>query len=114
MHDPAPTTSIPSELGPIARAFNQPFIAAIRLYQLTLRPVMGKQCRFVPTCSDYGLEAYRLHGPLRGTRLTIWRLLRCQPLAIGGYEPVPIPGLPSETQGQPKKAPTPDASDAGG
>jgi putative membrane protein insertion efficiency factor len=67
-----------------------PFIAAIRLYQVTLGPLMGGHCRFYPTCSHYGVEAYREHGPLRGTWLTLRRLLRCHPLGGGGYDPVPL------------------------
>lgn len=104
MIDPAPTTGIPSDLGPLARAASAPFIWAIRLYQMTLRPVLGKQCRFAPTCSDYGLEAYRLHGPIRGTRLTVWRILRCQPFCRGGFDPVPIPGHPISEREKPAPA----------
>lgn len=66
-----------------------PFVALIRLYQLTLSPFLGRWCRFQPTCSNYGLEAYRTHGPWRGTWLTAWRLLRCQPFSRGGFDPVP-------------------------
>lgn len=66
-----------------------PFVAGIRLYQLTLSPFLGRWCRFQPTCSHYGLEAYRMHGPWRGTLLTMWRLLRCQPFSRGGFDPVP-------------------------
>ena len=68
-----------------------PFIAAIRLYQVTLRPFLGGQCRYHPTCSDYGLDAYRQHGPIRGTLLTAKRILRCHPFVKGGYDPVPPP-----------------------
>ena len=112
MNDPAPTTAIPSELGPIARLANLPFVGFIRLYQLTLRPALGKQCRFVPTCSDYGLEAYRLHGPIRGTRLTAWRLFRCQPFCKGGYDPVPIPGVPREASESDDLTEKPRSTDA--
>ncbi|MEL6328056.1 MAG: membrane protein insertion efficiency factor YidD [Planctomycetota bacterium] len=66
-------------------------VAVIRLYRLVLSPLLGGHCRFEPTCSCYALEAYRLHGPIRGTRLTVQRILRCQPLCKGGYDPVPIP-----------------------
>ncbi len=69
-----------------------PFVAAIRLYQVTLRPFLGGQCRYHPTCSDYGVEAYRRHGVFRGTWLTATRVLRCHPLVKGGYDPVPPPG----------------------
>lgn len=71
---------------PLAAA---PFVALIRCYQVTLRPFMGGQCRYEPTCSDYGVEAYREHGPIRGTWLTARRILRCHPFARGGYDPVP-------------------------
>lgn len=66
-----------------------PFELLIRLYQAMLSPLMGGQCRFWSTCSHYGLEAYRKHGVVRGTRLTAWRLLRCHPFSRGGYDPVP-------------------------
>ncbi|MEM8835695.1 MAG: membrane protein insertion efficiency factor YidD [Planctomycetota bacterium] len=66
-----------------------PFEWLIRLYQLTLSPFMGGQCRFQPTCSHYGLEAYRVHGVIGGTWLTLRRMLRCQPWGGSGFDPVP-------------------------
>ena len=66
-----------------------PLILLVRLYQLTLRPVMGAQCRYLPTCSDYALEALTVHGAMRGSWLTVRRLLRCQPWGGQGYDPVP-------------------------
>jgi putative membrane protein insertion efficiency factor len=80
-----------SRLGPMARAGNVPFILVIRLYRVTLSPLIGNQCRYEPTCSRYGLEAYRLHGPVRGSLLTLRRILRCHPFVKGGYDPVPLP-----------------------
>lgn len=74
-----------------ARLSILPFILFIRAYQATLRPFLGGQCRFYPTCSDYGLEAYRQHGPWRGTILTVRRILRCRPFGGRGYDPVPPP-----------------------
>lgn len=73
----------------IGRAMTWPLIAAIRVYQWTLSPWLGGQCRFHPTCSRYAEEALRVHGPIRGLRLTVSRVARCQPLCRGGYDPVP-------------------------
>lgn len=86
---------IPSTLGPVARAANIPFVLLIRLYRITLSPFIGNQCRYHPTCSRYALEAYRLHGPVRGSSLTLRRILRCHPFVKGGYDPVPIPDTPA-------------------
>jgi uncharacterized protein len=66
-----------------------PFILLIRAYQIVLGPFMGGHCRFHPTCSEYGLEAYRKHGPIRGTWLTFWRIARCHPFGGSGFDPVP-------------------------
>lgn len=67
-------------------------IVLVRLYQVTLSPLLGRQCRFVPTCSNYFIEAVQKRGPLRGTLLGLWRVLRCNPLCKGGYDPVDSPG----------------------
>ena len=72
-------------------ALTLPFILAVRAYQVTLGPVLGGRCRFEPSCSRYSLEAYRLHGPLKGSWLTARRVLRCHPLGGHGYDPVPLP-----------------------
>ncbi|MCA9305303.1 MAG: membrane protein insertion efficiency factor YidD [Phycisphaerales bacterium] len=71
------------------RAATAPFVWAIRAYQLTLGHFIGGRCRFHPSCSNYAIDAYRLHGPIRGTRLTIARLLRCHPWGGSGVDPVP-------------------------
>ena len=63
---------------------------AIRLYQLTLSPLLGNCCRFEPSCSRYALEAVRRHGLVVGAALAAWRLLRCNPFCRGGYDPVPV------------------------
>ncbi len=61
----------------------------IRVYQVTLSPVLPSACRFYPTCSQYGYEAFEKHGVFKGGYLTIKRIARCQPLCKGGYDPVP-------------------------
>ncbi len=66
-------------------------IGGIRVYQATLSPLFGNCCRFTPSCSHYGVEAIRVHGPFYGTWLTIRRLLRCRPWGPSGYDPVPPP-----------------------
>ena len=64
-------------------------IAVIWLYQTGISPWLGAHCRFTPTCSQYAIEAIQQYGVIRGSAYTIWRLLRCQPFAKGGYDPVP-------------------------
>ncbi len=63
-------------------------IGAIRVYQWTLRPMIGANCRFEPSCSEYAIAALRRHGALRGGALATGRILRCNPWR-GGYDPVP-------------------------
>ena len=60
-----------------------------------ISPLLPKSCRFLPTCSEYSMRAYREFGVARGTALTAWRLLRCNPLSEGGWDPPrwPPPGL---------------------
>lgn len=61
----------------------------IYLYQKTVSPYLPECCRFTPTCSQYAVEALKVHGLWYGTLLVCWRLLRCQPFCKGGYDPVP-------------------------
>jgi len=65
------------------------FIALIRLYQMTLSPLLGRNCRFTPSCSHYAIEAIEKYGALRGVWYAVRRILRCQPFCEGGYDPVP-------------------------
>ena len=61
----------------------------IRGYRYWLSPVLGRHCRFEPSCSVYALVAIQRFGAWRGSGLAMWRLLRCHPLHPGGYDPVP-------------------------
>jgi putative membrane protein insertion efficiency factor len=63
-------------------------MAVIRLYQRFISPALPRRCKYEPTCSAYALEAIRSFGVARGTVLAGWRLLRCNPLSHGGYDPV--------------------------
>ena len=66
-------------------------LGALRAYKWTLSPLIGRQCRFLPTCSEYAAEALILHGPWRGSMLATRRLCRCHPWGGAGYDPVPQP-----------------------
>jgi putative membrane protein insertion efficiency factor len=67
-------------------------MALIRLYQLTISRMLGPVCRYYPSCSHYGYEAMSVHGAVKGTLLTAWRILRCNPWSAGGVDPVPERG----------------------
>jgi uncharacterized protein len=63
-------------------------IAPIRLYQRFISPAFGPRCRYYPTCSEYAVQAIREVGPIRGSILAGWRLLRCNPFSHGGVDEV--------------------------
>ena len=65
-------------------------VSLIRLYQRLLSPFLSSTCRFVPSCSQYGVEAISYFGIGKGGWLTLRRILRCQPFNPGGYDPVPF------------------------
>ncbi|WP_281745284.1 membrane protein insertion efficiency factor YidD [Thermanaerovibrio acidaminovorans] len=62
---------------------------SIRVYQIFLSPLLGRNCRFHPTCSQYAFEAISRFGVLRGIWLSAKRLVKCGPWHPGGYDPVP-------------------------
>jgi putative membrane protein insertion efficiency factor len=64
-------------------------LALIRAYRYAIRPLLGANCRFAPTCSEYAQEAIVKHGVFKGTWLAMRRILRCHPYHSGGYDPVP-------------------------
>lgn len=73
----------------LKKVFNAPFILLIQFYRHCISPLTPPSCRFVPTCSQYALEAFRKYGPLKGFWLSLKRILRCHPLGGSGYDPVP-------------------------
>lgn len=64
-------------------------IIPVRIYQYTLGAVLPNSCRHYPTCSQYAIEALKIYGPLKGSFLAIYRILRCNPWGTSGYDPVP-------------------------
>ena len=69
---------------------------ALRAYKLTLSPLIGNQCRFAPTCSEYAAESLIVHGPWRGGWLAARRLCRCDPWGGSGFDPPPPRDAPSK------------------
>ena len=67
----------------------QAMLSLLRFYRNHISPHLPPLCRYYPTCSRYAIEAIETHGALRGGLLALWRLLRCNPLSPGGYDPVP-------------------------
>jgi len=68
----------------------------LRGYKWAISPMFPPACRFVPTCSEYAMEAVERYGALRGGLMSLMRLMRCHPLSRGGYDPVLRQGLKSE------------------
>ena len=66
-----------------------PFVLLIRGYQLIVSPLLGSNCRFMPTCSEYALESLKSYGLIKGTFLTIKRIGKCHPWGSHGYDPLP-------------------------
>jgi putative membrane protein insertion efficiency factor len=64
-------------------------LALLRFYRYAISPMLGRNCRFHPTCSEYAIEAVQRHGALRGGWLATKRVGRCHPFHPGGYDPVP-------------------------
>jgi putative membrane protein insertion efficiency factor len=79
----------PKKYSRIKTVLSFPFIFLIRIYQYVISPAIGPKCRYTPTCSQYGIEALKKHGPIKGLWLTIKRIGRCQPWGGSGYDPVP-------------------------
>jgi uncharacterized protein len=76
----------------LRKAMIFPFILLIKLYQYTISPYIPDSCRFNPSCSNYSLEAFKIHGIIKGIILSAWRILRCNPWGGHGYDPIPPAG----------------------
>jgi len=70
------------------RIFTLAVLAVLRGYKWAISPMFLPACRYVPTCSEYAMEAVDRYGVTRGSAMAIWRVLRCHPFARGGYDPV--------------------------
>jgi putative membrane protein insertion efficiency factor len=71
----------------------------LRAYKWAISPLFPPACRFVPTCSEYAMEAVERYGALRGGRMAVARILRCHPFARSGYDPVVATAAPSQARG---------------
>lgn len=71
-------------------------IIPVKIYQLMISPLMPASCRHVPTCSQYAIEALKIHGVFAGTWLAVKRILRCHPWGTHGYDPVPPKKIKTE------------------
>jgi putative membrane protein insertion efficiency factor len=74
---------------PLLHILSLPFIFLIKLYQWVISPWLGPQCRYTPTCSQYGIEALKKYGAVKGLWLTLKRIARCNPWGGHGHDPVP-------------------------
>lgn len=70
-----------------------PLLILIRGYQLIISPLLGSNCRFMPTCSEYAMESLRSHGLIKGIYLTVKRIGKCHPWGGHGYDPIPTKKL---------------------
>jgi len=77
----------------VKRILTGVLLAPIRAYQRFISPALPRRCKYEPTCSAYAVDAVREYGVLRGVVLAGWRLLRCNPLSHGGYDPVEAQAL---------------------
>ncbi len=81
-------------LNALGRLFAWPLLLLVRIYSYVISPLLGTNCRYLPTCSAYAVESLQKYGAFRGTALAARRIARCHPWGGSGYDPVP--GEPSE------------------
>lgn len=65
------------------------FIFIIKFYRKYISPMKSTKCPYIPSCSEYGMEAIEKYGALKGGVIALWRIIRCNPFSKGGYDPVP-------------------------
>lgn len=63
-------------------------ISLIKFYKKNISPLSGPRCKYIPSCSQYAVEAIEKHGALKGGLMSFWRILRCNPFSKGGFDPV--------------------------
>ncbi len=73
----------------VSKYISLPLIIMIRLYQLLISPILGQNCRYLPTCSEYSIKALKEHGFFRGSILSVKRISKCHPWGSEGFDPVP-------------------------
>ncbi|TAH02833.1 MAG: membrane protein insertion efficiency factor YidD [Sphingobacteriales bacterium] len=73
----------------LLQILSSPFIVLIKCYQWLISPLLGPKCRYTPTCSQYALEAFKIHGPFIGFWLSLKRISSCHPWGGHGHDPVP-------------------------
>ena len=71
------------------KIITSPLTLLIRGYQLVISPLLGSNCRFMPTCSEYAMESFKTYGLIKGSFLTIKRIGKCHPFGGHGYDPIP-------------------------
>jgi putative membrane protein insertion efficiency factor len=98
----------------VKRLLTALLIAPIRAYQRWISPGLAPRCRYYPTCSAYAVEAIRELGPVRGTILAAWRLLRCNPFSHGGVDELADRRLFRHTPTRSERAAKPGLRRAGG
>ena len=87
--EPRPAKKAGGFLSAVKAVLSFPFVILIKFYQVCISPLKPATCRFTPTCSQYAIEAFRKHGPIKGFYLAARRILRCHPWGGSGYDPVP-------------------------
>ena len=73
----------------LGRLLAWPLLLLVQIYRYTLSPLLGANCRYAPSCSEYAIEALQKHGAFHGTALAARRIARCHPWGGSGYDPVP-------------------------